>query len=200
MRKAHLDWVLETKDLGLIPEAEIAAREKRLGSRYAILRQPGAETLMRRIRDTASLTLEGPEALPKLVEAMDDPDAAVRYWSAIGIGNLGPQAESAAGLMRSALKDDSPSVRIAAARALCRMGHSAEAVPVLARELTDGGQWVRLSAAIVLDEIDADATPALDVMKQALKPRKDLLWNGKYTVRVTNRALNELLGTSNTVP
>jgi hypothetical protein len=200
MRKAHLDWVLETKDLGLIPEAEIAAREQRFGSRYAILRQPGAETLMRRIRDTASLTLEGPEALAKLVEAMDDPDAAVRYWSAIGIGNLGPRAKSAAGLMRSALEDESPSVRIAAARALCRMGHSAEAVPLLARELTDGGQWVRLSAAIVLDEIDADAAPVLDVMKQALEPRKDLLWNGKYTVRVTNRALNELLGTSNTVP
>ena len=155
---------------------------------------------MRRVRDTASLTLAGREALPKLVQALDDEDAAVRYWAAIGIGNLGAEAKSAIELMRSALEDDSPSVRIAAARALCRMGHSAEAVPLLARELTDGAQWVRLSAAIVLDEIDADAAPALDVMKQALEPRKDLLWNGKYTVRVTNRALNDLLGTSNTVP
>ena len=80
------------------------------------------------------------------------------------------------------------------------MGRAEEAVPVLARELTDGGQWVRLNAAIVLDEIDADAAPALEAMKGALTPRKDLLWNGKYTVRVINRALNELLGTSNTVP
>ena len=200
MREAHLAWVLETKDLGLIPEPEIAAREQQVGSRYAILRRPGAETLMRRVRDTASLTLAGRDALPKLVRALDDEDAAVRYWATIGIGNLGPQASSAMDRMRGALEDDSASVRIAAARALCRMGREEEAVPILARELTDGGQWVRLNAAIVLDEIDAEARPALDAMKGALAPRKDLLWNGKYTVRVTNRALNELLGTDNTVP
>ena len=164
------------------------------------LRQPGAPTLMRRVRDTASLSLAGREALPKLVQALDDEDAAARYWAAIGIGNLGPRADSALDRMRRSLQDDSASVRIAAARALCRMGQTQEAVPLLARELTDGGQWVRLSAAIVLDEIDADARPALDAMKAALTPRKDFLWNGKYTVRVINRALNELLGTSNTVP
>jgi len=200
MREAHLAWVLETKDLGLIPEPEIASREQAVGSRYAILRRPGAESLIRRVRDTASLTLAGREALAQLVGALDDEDAAVRYWAAIGIGNLGPQATSAMDRMRGALGDDSASVRIAAARALCRMGRSEEAVPVLARELTDGGQWTRLNAAIVLDEIDADARPALDAMKRALAPRKDLLWNGKYTVRVINRALNELLGTDNTVP
>jgi len=200
MREAHLAWVLETKDLGLILEPEIAAREQEVGSRYAILRQPGAETLMRRVRDTASLTLAGREALPKLVRALDDEDAAVRYWGAIGIGNLGPEAASAMDRMRGALEDDSASVRIAAARALSRMGRSEEAVPVLARKLTDGGQWTRLNAAIVLDEIDTAALPALDAMKRARTPRKDLLWNGKYTVRVINRALNELLGTDNTVP
>ncbi|NQT14680.1 MAG: sulfatase-like hydrolase/transferase [Planctomycetes bacterium] len=200
MRKAHLDWVLETRDLGLIPEAEIAKREQGAGSRYAILRKPGAETLVRRVRDTASLTLQGPEALPDLERAMDDPDAAVRYWAAIGIGNLGAKAVSAVHLMRAALDDESASVRIAAARALCRMDRSKEAVPLLARELTEGGQWARLAAAIALDEIDADAKPALAAMKQALTPRNDLLWKGKYTVRVINRALNELLGTSNVVP
>lgn len=200
MRGAHLDWVLETRDVGLIPEAELVAREQKFGSRYAILRQPGSESLVRRIRDTASLTLEGAESLPKLVRATEDPDAVVRYWAAIGIGNLAPQASSEADRMIEALDDESPSVRIAAARALARMNRTDAALPILVRELADGPQWVRLAAAIVLDEIDEAARPALETMRQALTPRKDLLWNGKYTVRVINRALNELLGTNNSVP
>ncbi len=85
MREVHLQWVLETRDLGLVPEPEIVRLEKKLGSRYAILRQPGAEGLMRRIRDTASLALQGPEAVGKLAEALKDGDATVRYWAAVGL-------------------------------------------------------------------------------------------------------------------
>jgi uncharacterized sulfatase len=199
MRRAHLDWVLRTRDLGLIPEPEIVRRETALGNRYAILRQAGADALVRRVRDTASLTLAGPEAMARLVRALDDEDAAVRYWGTIGIGNLAPEDASAAGRMAEALQDTSASVRIAAARALARMGHPQRALPVLSRELHEGPQWVRLSAAVVLDEMDAQARPALDAMKRALRPRQDLFAGGKYTVRVINRALNELLGTSRTV-
>jgi uncharacterized sulfatase len=199
MRQAHLDWVLRTRDLGLIPEPEIVRREKALGSRYAILRRPGADALVRRVRDTASLTLEGPKALAQLIEALADEDAAVRYWGAIGIGNIAPKDASAADRMVEALKDKSASVRIAAARALARMGQPQRALPVLSRELREGPQWVRLNAAVVLDEMDEQARPALDAMKQALKPKKEFFANGKYTVRVINRALNELLGTNRTV-
>jgi uncharacterized sulfatase len=199
MRQAHLDWVLETRDLGLIPEPEIIRREKALGSRYAILRQPGAEAIVRRVRDTASLTLAGPEALGKLIEALKDKDAAARYWAAIGIGNLTPRGGAIIERMSEMLRDDSASVRIAAARALARMGKADRALPVLVRELREGSQWVRLSAAIVLDEMDEAARPALAAMKEALVPRKKLFAGGKYTVRVINRAINELQGTDRAV-
>jgi uncharacterized sulfatase len=102
--------------------------------------------------------------------------------------------------MQDALEDPSASVRIAAARALCRMERPAEAISLLERELRDGSQWVRLSAAIVLDESDGQARPALGTMRDALTPRDHFLWNGKYTVRVMNRALNELLGSDHSVP
>ena len=36
-------------------------------------------------------------------------------------------------------------------------------------------------------------------MREALKPRNELYAKGKYVVRVINRALNELEGTSNAV-
>jgi uncharacterized sulfatase len=200
MRQAHQAWVADTRDLGLIPEPEIDRREEELGSRYAILRQPDGDDRIRRIRDTASLTLAGPSALSELTKALSDEDAAVRYWAAIGIGNLAPHDASVIERMTEALQDESASVRVAAARALARIDQAERGLPVLARELREGPQWVRLNAAIVLDEMDEKARPVLDAMTEALQPRVDLFSQGKYTVRVMNRALNELLGTQRTVP
>jgi len=195
MRQAHLDWVLDTRDLGLMNEPEIVAREEIVGSRYAILRQPENETLIGRLRQAASLALEGAEALPRMVETLEDPDAAVRYWGAIGLGNLGREAAPAQERLLRGLQDPSPAVRIAAARALCRLDQPQQALPVLIEELASDRQWVRLHAAIALDEIDEQARPAIPALKEALKDSQN-----KYVVRVANRALNELLGTENSVP
>ena len=200
MRKAHLDWVLESRDLGLVPEAEINARQKKLGSAWAILGGDQAGTLINRLRDAASLSLEGPESLAKMRATLKDDDAAVRYWAAIGIGNLGTAGAAAKGDLTSALKDESENVRVAVARALCRMNEPDKALPVLVAVLDDGSQWARVHAANVLDEIDDQARPALEGMKRNNEYRKGFVANGKYTVRVLNRALNELLGTNNSVP
>ena len=93
------------------------------------------------------------------------------------------------------LDDESPVVRTAVACALCRIGQPAHALPVLVDVLHHGEQWERLHAAIVLDEIDEQARPVLAEMRAALQPRQKLFAGGKYTVRVINRALNELEGT-----
>lgn len=199
MRQAHLAWVEETKDLGLIAEPLLVAREKQIGHRWGILRQENGDALAGRVKRTAVLASQGQEALPKLVEALHDSDAAVRYWGAVGIGNIEAKAVSAQPEVTKALGDRSAVVRIAAARALCRMGRADGALEVLAGELQQGEQWERLHAAIVLDEIDEMARPVLDQMHQALKPRTKLYAGGKYTVRVINRALNQLEGTSRSV-
>ncbi|MCK7482548.1 MAG: HEAT repeat domain-containing protein [Candidatus Moduliflexus flocculans] len=58
-------------------------------------------------------------ALPKLQEGLKDGDSGVRYWAALGLAMRDAAAISAAREeLRAALKDESPSVRIAAARAL----------------------------------------------------------------------------------
>jgi uncharacterized sulfatase len=97
--------------------------------------------------------------------------------------------------MMDALKDKSPSVRIAAARALAKLGEAKLALSALEAELQSEHQWGRLAAAIVLDEMDAQAKPAIPALKKALKNQPN-----KYIVRVANRALNELQGTKNVVP
>jgi len=194
MREAHIRWVLETRDVGLLPEPEIVEREGAAGSRYAILRQEGADDLVVRLRATAALGEQGAAALPKLIAATKDPDAAVRYWAAIGIGNLGDKATEAKDLMADAMKDFSAVVRIAAARALCAMGTRDSALPVLIGELKSQAEWVRLNAAIVLDSIGENARPAIPALEAA---RKDT--QNKYVARVANHALNVLQGTNATV-
>ena len=194
MRKVHLQWVQDTRDVGLIPEPEIMEREARYGSRYAILRQPGGNELNRRLGATAALASEGKSALGKLAGAMKDSDAAVRYWGATGIGNIGVDAISAESAMERALEDESVSVRVAAARALCKMDRPRKALPVLIETLDCEHEWGRLQAAIVLGDIGETARPAENALKKCLSRQPN-----KYITRVANRALNDLNGTNNTV-
>ena len=195
MRKVHRQWVQQTKDLGLIPEPEIMEREQKVGNRYAILRQLGGDALNARLGEIAALASEGRKALPKLIAAMGDEDAAIRYWGATGIGNIGKDAMGAEGKMLAALRDESVSVRVAAARALCLMGKPARALPVLIDTLRGPHPWGRLQAAIVLDGIGQMAGPAEDALKEALTDQPN-----KYITRVANRALNVMNNTNNVVP
>ena len=195
LRDAHLDWVNRTKDLGLIAEPIIIEREKRIGHRFGILRQGDGAAVAARVAKVAVLASAGESEIPALIKALADEDAAVRYWGAVGLGNIGPAARSAHQQLKTALKDESSVVRTAAARALARMDDASSALPVLTRELEKGAQWERLHAAIVLDEMDDQARPALQAMRAALKPRTKLYAGGKYTVRVINRAINQLEGT-----
>ena len=192
LRNAHSDWVKRTGDLGLLPEAEIEIREKAAGSRFDILR--GKNKLNTQLGNAAAMASAGVYALPSMIQSMQHSDAAVRYWGATGVGNVGKTAVNARQPMIDALKDKSPSVRIAAARALAKLGDLESALPVLEMELQSEHQWGRLAAAIVLDEMGDQARPAIPALKKALVNQPN-----KYIVRVANRTLNELLGTNNTV-
>jgi arylsulfatase A-like enzyme len=152
-REAHESWMDQTGDLGLLPESELEIRERELGSRYAILRQPGTEGLNQRLRQLARLASGGEEGAAALREALKhEKDAAARYWAATGLGNLREKAGPAAEDLRAALADSSWAVRIASARALLRLGRAGLAEPVLLDALKHNLQGVRLQAITVLDE------------------------------------------------
>lgn len=94
------------------------------------------------------------------------------------------------------MKDKSPSVRIAAARAVARLGDADSALEVLRKELRSDHQWGRLAAAIVIDEMGESGRKVVKDLKEVLSTRQP----NKYILRVANRALNDLLGTENRVP
>jgi arylsulfatase A-like enzyme len=201
LRAAHIHWVTDTKDLGLIAEPILVTRQKLIGNQYDILRGSKDPTLYQRVAKVARLASSGAQAVPALIQALNDVDSAVRYWAAIGLGNHASQATQALKQLTIIMQSDPSSVcRTAAARALCRLGQPKLALPVLTNELRIGRQWERLHAAIVLDEIDGQARPVIRDMHAALKPRPDLYANGKYVIRVLNRALNQLEDTHRQVP
>lgn len=199
MRRAHLQWVSDTRDLGLLPESEITRREKAAGSRYAILRQPQGETLMTDLRDTANLAADPAKHLDALASALGSPDPAVVYWAATGLGNHAIQGGSlpmgASKALINLLKHSAPAVPIAAARCLAQSeAHRARALETLKEALLSPAQWARLQAAIVLDELDERAFPAIPDLQRCLVDQPN-----KYITRVANRALNEMLGTDHAV-
>ncbi|MDA7993675.1 MAG: sulfatase-like hydrolase/transferase [Pirellulales bacterium] len=199
MRHALSKWQNEIGDVGLIPEAEIEILEQDAGSRFAILqsttKNSSTEKRLALLVDIATSASEGPAGIPKLLDALQNEDASIRYWAATGIGNIGPAAMSTLKRVAESLNDPSPSVRIAAARAVAKLGSPEKALPVLEAELQSDHQWGRLAAAIVLDEMDEEARPALPSLQQALLNQPN-----KYIVRVANRAINELENTDHQVP
>ncbi|MDA8972754.1 sulfatase-like hydrolase/transferase [bacterium] len=195
-RKAHTQWIRDTRDLGLIPEPEMELREKQAGSRYAILANTSDKTLPERLGRMALLASEGPDALSALLAGLKDKDSAVRYWAATGIGNIGIEADEAVGSCINLLKTEpSTVVRIATARALLRMkARENIALKELSNALESAEEWSRLHAAIALDEADKQARPALVSLKKALTNQPN-----KYIVRVANKAVNDLEETDNKV-
>ncbi|MAT16371.1 MAG: sulfatase [Planctomyces sp.] len=201
LRAEHLRWMKEVRDLGLIPEPILHERRAEVGSEYMILRQPGSLEYMDRLMKYANAATGGEVSI--LRDGLSDDDNVVRYWSATGMGNLakggalnGQQADK---LKDLAQHDPTPVVRIQAARALCYLNMTEEALPILLKHLDEGTQWDRVFAATVLDEIDEQARPVIDEMKVGLQPVPEFHSNGKYRVRIMNRALNQLQGTKNSV-
>ena len=197
MRNVMSNWQSTIGDIGLIPEAEIEIQEKQSGSRFEIMN--GKESDSNHIQQLVSVATkasEGISALDDLMRASTSNDPVIRYWAMTGIGNIGKNAgEVAKKISIDAMKDDSPSVRIAAARAVAKFGEIDSALGLLKNELKSPHQWGRLATAIVIDEMGEDALPLVDDLKKVLKIRQP----NKYIIRVANRALNDLLGTENQV-
>ncbi len=213
LRKQHLDWVMQTRDLGLLPESEIERREVAAGSRFDILRGEGGAKLMWDLRKVSSQALEPDKYAKELRAALEHADPAVRFWGYIGIGNrtvwdTEPKSEreliDAFFLYRINLTVrqgkqadgfTGPCVRVALARALIKLKSDDSARELLKDALSSDNQWARLRAAIVLDEAGEVARPLVEDLKKCLTDQPN-----KYITRVANRALNKLLGADNVVP
>jgi N-sulfoglucosamine sulfohydrolase len=168
MRTAHIKWMHQTGDLGLVPEPELEDIYLKYGNGYDILAQPENHDLIDCIRKVIELGEQGKSAIPQLVDAMQDKKPSVRWWAAIGLGNMNSDAEAAKTVLQKTLKDKSASVRIAAARAFCRMGRSRQAMKLLVEELqNEDNKIARHYAALELEDLGDDAGEFIEEIRAA---------------------------------
>jgi N-sulfoglucosamine sulfohydrolase len=113
MRRQLRDWMLQTRDTGLLPEGRMHALAN--GATPYEVAQDGQKYPESRILCAAELVGAGPKALPALMEYLEDDDGAVRYWAVVGLEALGVRSTEATEALKRALEDGSPDVRIAAA-------------------------------------------------------------------------------------
>lgn len=92
------------------------------------------------LKDTTidALARIGGDAVGPLVQALNDPEPAVRTAAARALAAIGPEASQATPALMQALDDRDHQVRVAAARALGQIGPAAhEAVPALLQVLRE---------------------------------------------------------------
>ncbi|MBN1807130.1 MAG: sulfatase-like hydrolase/transferase [Sedimentisphaerales bacterium] len=187
MRAAHINWMHQIGDTGLIPEPELEEMYLRHGKSYNNMAQPENQNLINRIREIIEISEQGKSAIPQLIHAMQDNRPSVRFWAAIGLGNMNSDAEPARIVLQQALHDKSASVRIAAARAFCRMGKTAQVLPLLIKELKNKDNKIaRHYAALELEDIGDKVREFKEDIRAATNDDYD------GVKRVTTRILNNL--------
>ena len=157
LRQAHRQHVFRIRDLGFLSEAE----QHRLAdgtSLYEFGHDPKRYPL-EKIWPMADLaTSKKPGVLAELREGLKDKCSGVRYWAAMGLLIAGPDAVRAAREdLRTALQDESPTVRIIAARALGMYGDQADLDRALAAlaELAPPDKNGAYASILALNTIDA---------------------------------------------
>jgi uncharacterized sulfatase len=120
MRRDLRNWMIETRDAGLLPESEMHARSAD-STPYETAHDPRKYPL-ERILETAEMASSlDRQKTPALIGRLSDADSAVRYWAAMGLLMRGETVvREARQPLQKMLKDSAPAARIIAAEALGR--------------------------------------------------------------------------------
>ena len=163
LRESHRQFELSTRDVHLLPEHEIHLRAKS-STPYEVGHDPKRYPLPR-VLEIAQAASDGGPDVTILLKALNDPDAAVRYWAATGFTIRGAEAVGAnAAALRSKLTDKAPTVRAAAAEALAQFtsGRDREAafdVLLQLANVENHGYYVAVAALNAIDATGKNAAP-----------------------------------------
>ncbi|MDC0264359.1 sulfatase-like hydrolase/transferase [Verrucomicrobia bacterium] len=194
-RKVHQHWVLETRDLGFLPEGEIHARG---GDKTPYeMGQDRANYNLEAIFETAQMAAGRDEvSIPGLLDALKSDDSAIRYWGALGFLIRGESAvhQNKSPLLQ-ALKDESPYVRAVAGEALGRFteGHLDHVLETLvgASNMDEDGVFPAMYSLNALQMLGGKAVSVRDQIKALpRKSTKQLGRIGGYVPRLLEK-LNE---------
>ena len=177
MRKALQSKNRQYKDVGFIPEGELAKRTKNQTG-YELVREDNFPIDL--IIETAEIaSLAKPENLALLTQRLSHQEPIVRYWAAMGCTILKEQAMPAKLMLLQKLRDNSADVQIVAAEALAYMGNEQQALEILMKQLTHPSAMVRIHAANALDAIGIKVKPVAKELKTMVAAMQSLKTQGK---------------------
>ncbi len=174
MRTALRQWQVETRDAGFLTEPDMWSRLKP-GETPSSIAQVDTRYPLARLLDAAAGVGHDDQAAHQR-DLLQDADAGVRYWAALGLRARSALNEQDRAALRAALKDAAPVVRIEAATALASHDEAADALPVLREALSDPSREIALHAARALEllgpaarPLHADMRGVLETMREAEK-------------------------------
>lgn len=166
MRMALRQRMIETRDMGLIPEPILEDVGREAGNKYlAFLKKDRGEQTLRLIEAiTAGESNDG----AKLLEYAKSPDPATRYWAAVWLG-VNKTAEGKSTLLKLSA-DPVPVVRVAAAQALCKFGELGQ-MKVLVEHIEDPNLLVGMFALRAIEELGDAGKASREAIASAQKSK-----------------------------
>ncbi len=198
MRAAHRAQVLEIRDTGFLPEAEMLARSQEK-TPYEMGHDEAAYP-MEKILDAAEAASSlSDAATPALVASLEENEVGVQYWAALGLSMRGKSAVRASRDSLAKLLDDaSPNVRIVVAEALAKHGLP-EDLPRALDTLVNLGDvskhsiYVAMAALDALDGLDEKARSVVERIRALpKKPKEPASRYGHYVARLLESTLADL--------
>ena len=182
LRNKLKEWMISTKDLGLIPEPVLEDLGKKYGSKYAILKAAENKNL---VADLIEIIEAGERGdISKIKEGIKSNSAAIRYWAVKAIGNR--KLTDLKSEVKKLLSDKDASVRISAAESFAQFGEFKSASELLAKEITNPNLIAGMYAIRALEAIGQAARGfAKNDIKKALKSPYE------FTRRVAKRLVKE---------
>jgi len=189
LREAHLKWRRDTRDLGVLPEGILLDERGTYGSEYQLgIQEADRIEHLWILLDSLHL-----KTMAELAILLKDEDPVIRYWSAIGLGNMKPSSEVKITL-ELALSDLSTYVRVAAARGLLINDKNTKALNVLRSAMISKGA-AGLAATLAIDEAGYNAKTIAPELEAALEG----VYSGQVEMRIP-QVIRRALETINDPP
>jgi arylsulfatase A-like enzyme len=197
LRRAQRDHLLQTRDVGLLPEPEIHSRSA--GSTpYEMGHNPKLYPLEKILAMAETASAQERSSRSKLKKGLIDGDSAVRYWAVLGFLMQGKEAvRQVLPSLEKALADSSPSVRIAAAQTLALHGESGH-LPTALKVLGDlapadrNGVYVSTMALNAIDALGTNAAPLAPLIRSVSVQDPHNPRPGECAARLTESILRTL--------
>ncbi len=177
LRKTLYDWMVETKDLGLIPEPIAEDLGKKYGNKHNILQAEENKNLISQLIKTIEAgNNKDLKTLRKLLKTGND---SQKYWAATWLGvNKDKPSE---GSLKKMTTSEIPSLRIASLLALHRIKPNDEYLKGLTNEINDTNAIVGMYAMNAIEQTE--------VLNKTTENAADIALKNDYgfTVRYAKR-------------